>query len=1488
MTDHFLSGVITQWIEHQVAQSPDVTAVIYQTEQISYQDLNHRSNQLARYLQELGVGAETRVGICMNRSIEMVIGLLGILKAGGAYVPLDVTYPPERLSFTIEDAQMPFVLTQTGLTDGIRLHQAQRICLDVAPIGQYATVNLDGLIQPDQLAYIIYTSGSTGQPKGVAIEHRNTVALMDWARQVFTADQLRGVLASTSLCFDLSVFEIFVTLSQGGTLILAENALELPNLPAANQVTLINTVPSAITALLRWQKIPPAVQTVNLAGEPLQTHLVQQLYRLPQIQKVYNLYGPSEDTTYSTVALMPRDLTEIPSIGQPIAHTQIYLIETPARRQQDPLKPVPPGVPGEIYIGGAGLAREYLNRPELTAERFIANPFAADPTARLYKTGDLAVYRPDGNLQYLGRIDHQVKIRGFRVELGDVEAALAQHPAVQEAVVVAKDDRTGNKRLVAYIVPSEGSSMGHSEPALPDLAVSQSSDPVVPAPIEQWQLEQWQQIWSATYGQVSEMTGVLSDSVGWIDSFTDLPMSASEVEDWVNATVERILDLRPQRVLEIGCGRGMVLTRVAPHCTRYVGLDISQEAIQALQHRLAQTDRDWCHVTVSQRPAHELEGLAAEGFDTVILNSVIQYFPSVEYLLQVLEQAIQLLRPGGQIFIGDVRNLLLLNAFHTGIQLNRAAAELSCQQLRSRIQDRISQDQELVLHPDFFLALKQHFPRIRHIQSQLKRGSSNDELTRFRTDVLLSLDQPVLPIVAVTEIDWQEQPFSLDQLRQYLEGTAPPSLRLNRVPNQRLWMAVRATELLQNLSADTPVAVLRDQLAADSSLAIHPEAFWQLGATLSYRVYVTGATDPANGTYDVVFQRVTDQPIDQRWGLVEPEITLKPWQAYSNNPGKAIEREHWIPQWRQWLQDKLPDYMVPSAFVMLDQLPLTLNGKIDRRALPEPKQDRPILPTAYVPPATPLESQMAEIWSQILEVEPIGMHDNFFDLGGHSLLMTQLIAQIATVMGMEVPLFHLLREPTIAGLIQTLKTLPQTVSGWQPPAIDFAQETRLDPTIQPEGDPDSGSPDWADPHHILVTGATGFLGAALLDQLLQQTEAKLYCLVRAFSLEEGLRKLQDTLERYQLWQGELPKRIMPVLGDLSQPRLGLAEPQFQALARLLDGIYHAGALVNLVYPYSALRDTNVLGTQEILRLAALGKVTPVHYISTIDVLKPLANVQQLHRSSDAPPLLVTEAACPDDGSVIDKGYTQTKWVAEQLVMAAQQRGIPACIYRPGMLTGHSRTGASQTNDLLCRILKGVIQLGIAPILDRAINMIPVDYASQAIVYLSMQPQARGKAFHILNSQALPWNELIQRISDLGYPLRSLPYPQWQAMLSNLDPTTGNVLAPLLPLFTEIDPKTALTYFETFLMTAQSFDSRNTLEGLAETSITCPTIDPALLKTYFDYFRQVGFLPSVPHLSISPLEEQPYETPLKDIKRQTTQWLHRVHQPIDQPNIQLFS
>jgi amino acid adenylation domain-containing protein len=425
--------------EAQVEHTPEATALVYGDDLRTYRELNERANHLAHHLVGLGVGAEHRAGILLERSTSMVVSMLAVLKAGGCYVPLDPQYPSERLSFMMADAGLSVLLTTRALSQSLDVDdRIKRVYVEEQQPDAQSAANPVTEVSEQQLAYLIYTSGSTGVPKGVAIAHESATRFIQWAGEIFEPQALSGVLFSTSICFDLSIFELFVTLSNGGKVILVENALELAVLPAAGEVTLLNTVPSAMAELLRLGAVPESVRVVNLAGEPLVKELVTEVYATTGVDSVYNLYGPSEDTTYSTFTAVKAD--ERVTIGRPVANTRVYLLD-------ESWQCVPMGVVGELYLGGAGLARGYWERPELTAEKFIPDSFSGDEGARLYRTGDLARYSENGELEFLGRADHQVKVRGYRIELGEIESVLRQQEQVREAVVVARQEQ-----LVAYIV----------------------------------------------------------------------------------------------------------------------------------------------------------------------------------------------------------------------------------------------------------------------------------------------------------------------------------------------------------------------------------------------------------------------------------------------------------------------------------------------------------------------------------------------------------------------------------------------------------------------------------------------------------------------------------------------------------------------------------------------------------------------------------------------------------------------------------------------------------------------------------------------------------------------------------------------------------------------------------------------------------------------------------------------------------------------------
>ncbi|HEY9741969.1 MAG TPA: amino acid adenylation domain-containing protein [Coleofasciculaceae cyanobacterium] len=1041
---------IHQLFEAQVEKVPDAIAVVFEDKQLTYRELNSRSNKLAHYLQKQGVGSEVLVGLCVERSLDMIVGMLAILKAGGAYVPLDPTYPHERLSFMIEDAQVSFVISHSSLVIGrgqmtIDKEQITVICLDKdwETIVQENDDNPTSNVIVDNLAYVIYTSGTTGKPKGVEIEHRGLLNLVFWHQQAFAVSSPDRATQVAGVAFDACGWEIWPYLSAGASIYFPNDEIrrspeQLRDWLASKAIT-ISFLPTPIAEKvlsLDWSN-NVALRLLLTGGDklhqyPLTSHPFQ----------VVNNYGPTENTVVTTSSYVPiREQADVaPAIGCPIANTQVYVLDRY-------LQPVPIGVAGELYIGGDGLARGYLNRPDLTAQQFISNPFSDKSEARLYKTGDLVRYRPDGNIEFLGRLDEQVKIRGYRIELGEIESVLSQHPAVLQTVVMTREDVLAEKRLVAYVALNADDNC--------------TQEQMQERQLQDEQVLQWQMLYNETYNQPAADSDPTFNIVGWNSSYTGQPIPTLQMSEWLNNQVAQILALQPSRVLEIGCGTGLLLFRIAPQCTKYWGTDFSLLSLNYIRQQLAQQELP--QVSLLQRMATDFERVEAGAFDAVILNSVVQYFPSIDYLVRVLEGAVQALAPGGFIFIGDVRSLSLLQAFHASVQLYQAEPSLTCEQLRQRVQMQMFQETELVIDPVFFTALKQRFPQISDVQIQLMRGRHHNELTQFRYNAILYIGDKIDPPYQGGSkkesewLDWCGDKLTVATVRQLLMENQPEMLGITSVHNARVMAAAKTAEWLSGAEEFKTASQMREALQELQNLGVDPEDFWALANELPYSVDISWSDSTTEGRYDVAFVRcqneehthtVTGWQTSPRLTLsasplVQQEKRVRPWRSYANNPLQAKAARKLVPQLQTYLAQKLPEYMVPSAFVVLESLPLTPNGKVDRRALPTPEPIKLETAGGYVAPRTPVEEVLVKIFASVLGLNRVGIHDNFFELGGHSLLATQLVSRVRDAFGVELPLRSVFEAPAIAQLSKVIETFKDSKAQSKAPAlIPISREAR--------------------------------------------------------------------------------------------------------------------------------------------------------------------------------------------------------------------------------------------------------------------------------------------------------------------------------------------------------------------------------------------------------------------------------------------------------------
>ncbi|HEX2909581.1 MAG TPA: amino acid adenylation domain-containing protein [Chloroflexia bacterium] len=888
---------LTGLFEQQVARTPGAAALSFEGQTLTYAELNRRANQVAHYLRRLGVGPDVPVGLYMERSLDLMVALLGILKAGGCYLPIDPDYPPERLAFMLEDAQAPVLLTQKSLKPAVQNLAPRLVCLDEdwPEIARESELNPSSEITSANLAYIIYTSGSTGRPKGVQIEHRQVVRLFGATDDWYSFNEKDVWTLFHSYAFDFSVWEIWGALLYGGKLVVVPQLVTRSpeafyRLLAREGVTVLNQTPSAFRQLIQAEgmagKAELALRYVIFGGEALELASLKLWFERHGDQKpqLVNMYGITETTvhvTYRPLSLADLEKPQGSVIGVPIPDLQLYLLDQ--HRQ-----PVPEGVPGELYVGGAGLARGYLNRPELTAERFIPNPFSTDRQARLYKTGDLARRRADGELEYLGRIDHQVKIRGFRIELGEIETLLAQHPGVQESLVLPKNYGNGDQRLVAYLVPDR--------------------------------------------------------------------KRAYTVRQLQRLQKEGFFERRPAYELP----NGMTIAHLNKTETDFLYQEIYEEK-SYLNHGISLEEG----AVIFDVGANI--GLFSLFAGQVAKNATIYAFEPVPPIFEALQT-------NAALYDHDIK------LFKCGLSGQAGSATFTFYSHVSVISGRFAdagQERETVKA----FILNQH-------QSEGGLALSDEELDRLLEE-RLSSEQFSCELRTLSEIIRENGVERIDLLKidvekselEVLAGLAPqdwPKIRQMVVEVHDVEGRLeRISDLLRGHGFE--LTIVQDKLLQETYL---------------YNIYAVRPTTQAVAK--------TNREAPKEW--------------YS--PARFEE------DLRATLKEKLPQYMIPAAFVLLDAFPLTSNGKLDRKALPDPEKRRTEVDASFAVPQTELEKTIANVWQKALQLDQVSLNANFFDMGGHSLLMVQVHSQLRELLKREFSVVDLFKYPTISSLAQFLSQEP--------------------------------------------------------------------------------------------------------------------------------------------------------------------------------------------------------------------------------------------------------------------------------------------------------------------------------------------------------------------------------------------------------------------------------------------------------------------------------
>ncbi|MFD2934793.1 amino acid adenylation domain-containing protein [Spirosoma flavum] len=972
-------------IARTAAKYPNRTALVFNSQELSYQLLNETANQIANYLIQKGIKVGDIIGIALDRSPDMLIAMLATLKAGAAYLPLDPDYPQDRLTFMLADSSAKMLITSKKYSK--HLHsQAEEILIEnvLEESIVYAKDKPDSLVTGDDLAYLLYTSGSTGKPKGVLIEHHNLVNFLWSMLKEPGISQNDVLLAITTTSFDIAGLELYLPLVAGATILLADattarDGHALLKLIKAKKVSIMQATPSTWRIMFDSGWDEPLALKVLCGGEALSNDLAEKL--TAKCDELWNVYGPTETTIWSTVKKISKN--ELITIGRPINNTQLFILD-------EFLKPVAEGIVGELCIAGDGVARGYLNRQELTSEKFVKNPFDKLQKSTMYRTGDLGKFLENGEIQCLGRIDQQVKIRGHRIELGEIENVLSTIKYIKEAAVVAREDNPGDQRLVAYVVPES------------IVAEDKTSS--------------WQERWNVIYNTGMTIAEQLSDH-------KDIKL---EIDDWAQQSIKRIENLKPKRIMEVGCGDGQLLFALAPHATHYIGTDYSQSGIKKLQEKLQADAAKWTNVTTAIAQADDFSIVPESSLDMVLVHSVAQYFPDMAYLLRVIEQAVKAVDQGGCIFIGDMQGKSTLRMHHTFDQFQRSSEENTVADFKKIINKRVLIEDELVADPTFFYLLPHYIPAISAVNIQLREGKYLNETTKYHYDVWLYIGHSPEVVSADIVIDWTPD-YTLERLEQDLLEKSQCVFQVKNIFNNRTAQDYNLLQTIDNLSGDALLVDARRKMGSTAS-SVDPKQLWSLGEKHNFSTHVRWSGDGSDNFLDVVFIP----------GKLSKKIPAKPRSVsiensllsdFINDPFKPdmVVPQEQIQVWKQQIRLQLPDYMVPNDFIILAKLPITPNGKIDRKALPEPRPNGVESRIGFTGPRTNVEKVVADIWVECLKLEKISVFDNFFELGGHSLIAVQIMTRLEKKTGKHMPLSTLFEYPTVEKLSLALEMDGQSI-----------------------------------------------------------------------------------------------------------------------------------------------------------------------------------------------------------------------------------------------------------------------------------------------------------------------------------------------------------------------------------------------------------------------------------------------------------------------------
>lgn len=978
--------------DYHAKNQPYSPAIITPYKRISYSELYAYTIKIVDYLYDFQIRKGELIAIIMDKGWEQVATVLGIIKLGAAYLPIDPSESPERINTVLATGRVKILLTQDKYKSSCKLLNIKSVlCIEqlLSNKSSKAINKAHKLENENQLAYVIFTSGSTGIPKGVMITHRsvnNTILDINLRYNVNNHDK---IFAISNLVFDLSVYDIFGILSAGGTIVIGEDFIA-SNISAweklffDSRVSIWNSVPSIMEIYLdfsttKYTKCPDHnLRLVLLSGDWIPVTLPQKIWDFFGYDvQIVSLGGATEASIWSILYNIDKVDSKWKSIpyGKSMTNQKFIILD-------NKLEEIETGQIGELFIAGEGLAQGYLHNKKLTKYHFLQHP----KQGRIYRTGDLGRYLKDGNIEFLGRVDAQVKISGYRIELNAIRSFLIKHQSVNQAVVTPFTEN-GVTKLAAYITLNKHFYFSYTK-------------------FSNNQITDWKNVYETLFHEENLKNSQSElNTAGWISSYNNKEIPAIQMAEWLNNTVMQILSLNPRNILEIGCGSGMLIFKISDKVNQYDAVDISSEAISYIKTILEKTNTK--NVNLLQLEALDIDNIHAT-YDVIILNSVIQYFPSIEYLTKVIEKCINLLQPGGYIYIGDIRNLEYLKEFYSSLLLDKGYNSSNYIELQNLLDYLVSEEKELVISHNFFYFLKTINKNISHVEVLLKDGVFKNEMNCFRYNVILRINNSP-PQTNIIWTEWSNSPPN-----EYIEQKLSKNIdyiAIKNIPNNRIAGLHQIS--YEQFPKDKDWQTWSKEIIFNAHInSVSPEFISNIAKKYGYHVVNTWSKK--NGYFDVIIKK-------QNFNLSFDNSYISGNTEFSNSPLIPMGKKQLIQQLRKFLMARLPSYMIPTYFVILFDLPVTQNGKIAYNLLPPPKISV-INMHNYTMPSNEIEKIIAEIWQDILGIDKISTDQNFYEIGGNSLLIIRIITNINKIFKTTIELKYIkLKHITIQNIAEIVK-----------------------------------------------------------------------------------------------------------------------------------------------------------------------------------------------------------------------------------------------------------------------------------------------------------------------------------------------------------------------------------------------------------------------------------------------------------------------------------